>query len=271
MTMPATGNRDGYAGLKPYVLSDDILYGPIPTRRTGLSLGINLLPMGVKVCSFNCAYCQCGWTTIRPAEVEAKGLAYPSVERIASRCGEGFRSLAASGAIPDTITLSGNGEPTLHPAFDRAVDAVLRSRDAHLPGARVTVLSDGTELHRPEVVRGLNRLDERHMKLDAGDAATHKRIDIPLVPFDLDDYVDRLRGLRDVVVQAFFCRGRIDNTGGEAVAAWLERVKLIRPSRVDLYSLDRIPAAEGLERVSAGDLETLAAKVREAGVPAEVY
>lgn len=266
-----SASESEYAGLKPYTLTDDILYGPIPTRRTGLSLGVNLLPPDVKVCSFNCAYCQCGWTTIRPADVAKKGLAYPSLERIDARTAEGFRTLDAGGIRPDTITLSGNGEPTLHPQFDRAVETVVRNRDRFLPGARVTVLSDGSELHRPEVVRGLNLLDERHMKLDAGDAATLKAIDIPLVPFDLDTYVGRLRGLKDCVLQAFFCRGRIDNTGDAALAAWLDRVRAIRPRRVDVYTLARIPAAQGLKSVPREDLEVIAARAREIGIAAETY
>ncbi len=266
MTPSPDGSR-----LKRYVLSDDILYGPIPTRRTGLSLGVNLLPPGVKLCSFNCVYCQCGWSTTRPADAGPKGLAYPAIDRIAARTEEGFRDLAARNVFPDTITLSGNGEPTLHPDFDRAVEAILAARDRHLPKARANVLSNGTELHRPGVVRGLNRLDERHLKLDAGDAATQRRIDIPLVDFDLDAYVARLRELKDVVLQAFFCRGTVDNTGEAAVAAWLARVEAVRPLRVDLMSLDRIPAAEGLARAPQEILEAIADRVRARGISADVH
>jgi wyosine [tRNA(Phe)-imidazoG37] synthetase (radical SAM superfamily) len=260
-----------YASLKPFSLCDGILYGPIPTRRTGLSLGVNLLPPGVKLCSFNCVYCQCGWSTIRPADVERKRLAYPSPGRILEETEAGFRGLAEKGVFPDTITLSGNGEPTLHPQFDRAVEAVVRNRDRFLPKARTNVLSDGTELHRPEVVRGLRLLDERHLKLDAGDAAGARKVNLPLVPFDEGAYAERLASLGDVVVQAFFCRGAVDNTGEAAVGAWLARVKAARPRRVDVMSLDRVPAAEGLVRVPREDLEAIAARVRAAGIPAEVY
>lgn len=260
-----------YAGLRAYVLSDDVLYGPFPTRRTGLSLGINLLPPGVKVCSFNCVYCQCGWSTIRPAEVGKLGLAYPSIGEIERRTAVGFEELRGKGVRPDTITLSGNGEPTLHPEFDRAVEAVVRNRDRFLPGALVNVLSDGTELHRAEVVRGLNLLDERHMKLDAGDAAALRRVNIPLVPFDLETYVGQLGALKDCFVQAFFCRGRVDNTDEESVDAWIGLLRRIRPLRVDLLSLDRIPAAQGLERAGRDLLERISRRVRDAGVPAQVY
>jgi wyosine [tRNA(Phe)-imidazoG37] synthetase (radical SAM superfamily) len=260
-----------YASLKPYALADGILYGPIPTRRTGLSLGINLLPPGVKLCSFNCVYCQCGWSTVRPGEAAAKGLAFPSVEEIDRRTAEGFAGLAARGVLPDTLTLSGNGEPTLHPAFDRAVEAIVRNRDRFLPKARTNALSDGTELHRPEVVRGLDRLDERHLKLDAGDAAGARKVNLPLVPFDPDAYVRQLAALRDCVIQSLFCRGTVDNTGEAAVAAWLARVRAVRPLRVDLLSLDRVPAAEGLERVPREALEAVAARVRALGIPAAVY
>jgi wyosine [tRNA(Phe)-imidazoG37] synthetase (radical SAM superfamily) len=259
------------AAYKTYVLSDDVLYGPIPTRRTGLSLGINLLPPRVKACTFNCVYCQCGWTEIRPEALAAKGFAYPSIDRIDARAAEGFADLAARGVRPDTITLSGNGEPTLHPEFGRAVDVILRRRDRFLPASRVNVLSNGTELGREDVARALDRLDERHLKLDAGDPETLRRFDLPLVPFDLDAYVGQLRRLKDVILQAFFCRGRFDNTGEAAVSAWLERVKSVRPLRVDLFSLARTPAAEGLERLSPEGLERIAARVRAAGIGAEVY
>ena len=261
----------GADGLKPYALSDGILYGPIPTRRTGLSLGVNLLPPGAKLCSFNCVYCQCGWSTVRPAEAAAQGLAFPSVEEVDRCAAEGFADLAARGVFPDTITLSGNGEPTLHPRFDRAVEAIVRNRDRFLPKARTNVLSDGTELHRPEVVRGLRLLDERHLKLDAGDAEGARKVNLPFVPVDADAYAGRLAELGDVVLQAFFCRGAVDNTGEAAVAAWLARVKAARPRRVDLTSLDRIPASAGLERAPREVLEPIAARVRALGIPAAVY
>lgn len=265
------GESGPYARLRKYSLSDDVLYGPFATRRTGLSLGVNLLPAGAKVCSFNCVYCQCGWSTIRPAQVGAMGLSYPSVEEVAERTAAGFARLREQGIVPDTITLSGNGEPTLHPQFDLAVEAVVRNRDRFLAGARVNVLSDGTELHRPEVVRGLNRLDERHMKLDAGDAEGLRRVNLPLVSFDLETYVMQLGALKDCFVQAFFCRGRIDNTGDGAVASWLGLIRRIGPVRVDLMSLDRVPAAEGLEPAGPELLEGIARRVRDLGVAARVY
>ena len=258
-----------YRGLPTFLLKGGAVYGPIHSRRMGRSLGINLLPGDLKTCSFDCVYCQCDWTPLegRPGA----GIPYPSPEDLAREVAEAFAALAGETDLSiDAITLAGNGEPTLHPRFDACVDVILSLRDEHFPEAVVSVLSNGTELGREEVVRGLNALDERVMKLDAGTAAGLTRVDIPLVPFDLDTYEERLRALESVVIQTCFIRGRRDNTTEEEISAWLERLARIRPESVQIYPIARVPAALGLEVVPRQVLEDIARRVRALGLPVEV-
>lgn len=258
--------------LRTFDLSGGILYGPVQSRRMGVSLGVNILPPGIKLCSFNCVYCQCGWSTER---VDEKALArhrFPSARDVAeallARLGE-FRS---AGKKLDSITFSGNGEPTLHPDFPGVVRAVLAARDQAMPGTRVDILSNSAHLGRPGVVEGLNLLDERHMKLDAGRDEGLRGMNLPLVTVRLEDLVRGLGRLRDFHLQAMFARGRWDNTGPEDVAAWIEVVRRLRPKAVHLYSVDRVPADAGVKGVDRPTLERIARQVEErAGVPARVY
>ncbi len=256
-----------YPGLHLFDLKDGILYGPIPSRRLGLSLGINFLPYGDKTCSWDCLYCQCGWTS-KEASPLGDPARFPTVSELSAAFEEGFAALARAGTLPDTLTLSGNGEPTLHPRFGESVDALIRARDRHLPKARISILSNAERAAEPEVRAALMRMDNRCMKLDAGDAAV---LDRPLTPFDLDRHVETLAALRPVVIQSFFVQGALDNTTEALVAPWLDCLVRIRPEEVHLYSLDRVPPAKGLERVPADRLEGIAAMAFKRGITAKVF
>ncbi len=260
-----------YPGLHLFDLKDGILYGPIPSRRLGLSLGINFLPYGNKTCSWDCLYCQCGWTGKEGSPAAADPARFPTVAELSAAFEEGFPALAKAGQSPDTLTLSGNGEPTLHPRFGEAVDALIRSRDRHLPKAKISILSNAERAAEPEVRAALMRLDARCMKLDAGDAATTERLDRPLTPFDLDRHVAALAALRPVLIQSFFVAGALDNTGPGLVAPWLDCLGKIAPEEVHLYSLDRVPPAKGLQAVPKAVLEGIAGRVRARGIPARVF
>ncbi|MCC6741156.1 MAG: radical SAM protein [Planctomycetia bacterium] len=272
MPSASTNPPAEYAALKPWALPQGILYGPFPTRRKGRALGVNLLPPGDKACTFNCAYCQCGWT---PVEVFRSGTwkeSCPSLDEVRRGIEGGFAALQAEGNGPDAIVVSGNGEPTLYPWFEEAVELVLAARDQWFPKVRTMVLTAGTELGRPEIRRACDRLDERCVKLDAGDAKTLKKVDIPLVPFSLEGLVANCAKLRDVTIQSFFTQGAVDNTTEPALAAWLDRLDEIGPVEVQVYSLDRVPAAKGLKRVPRAELEAIARRASQRlGVPAHVF
>jgi len=252
-------------------LWEGIVYGPIPSRRLGLSLGVNILPLGSKLCSFNCRYCQLGWTpppTFDPGRRED----LPSPAIVVKALEEVLARLAAEGAPLDTITFSGNGEPTLHPSLEEIAQTSRTLRDRYVPRAKLAILSNSSTVGKEEVRRALQRFDLKIMKLDAGDEGMIRRLNRPFSPFSLEEVVEGLKALGEVILQSLFVKGRVSNLHPEVLAPWLERIGEIRPLLVQVYSLDRVPADPGLEKVERERLEAIARLVVErTGVKAEVY
>lgn len=250
-------------------LHEGITYGPLISRRFGTSLGINLLPASCKLCSFNCVYCQYGWTEVREAAPDAK---WPRVDEVASAVAEAAARTASAGTTVDRWTLAGHGEPTLHPEFPAVVEALRDLRSTIAPATPIGVLSNSTTAHLPEIRRALGRLDERGMKLDAGTQDQLRHINAASTP--IDQIVEALAALPDIAVQAMFVReprGRVDNASATAVRAWLEAVGRIRPRDVQIYTLARHPAWAQLEPVPAARLHEIAADVRALGLRAAVF
>jgi len=264
--------------LRQISLQDSVVYGPVRSRRLGSSLGINVLPLSYKLCSSNCVYCQYGWTVpARPGHSWAGGPEHPH-ERIKrapellAAVEEAFQELIEQRTPVDCITLAGNGEPTLHPDVEELVGGIKRLRDRYFPIAKVGILSDATQLHRPSVFRALQQLDVRYMKLDAGDEATWRRINEPLGRADWQTMISGLRRLPDVILQCMFIQGSYDNTSDEHIERWIELVSAIRPLSVQVYTVDRAPADPGIVKVPKERLEEIAALLTERiGIPAEVY
>ncbi len=248
------------------------VYGPVPSRRLGVSLGINPLPVETKICNFDCPYCECGWTVSdRPAGN------MPRFETLAAELEAKLKQCQAQGIQLDAITFAGNGEPTLHPRFRDLVEVTCQLRDRYAPQARVAVLTNATRLRRPEVRTGLQRADIRQFKLDAGTEAMFRRVDRPYGQLTLARIVEDIRAFDGPkMLQSMFFRGvsagaPIDNTTPEEVAAWLDHVARIQPMEVHLYSLDRTPAEVTLEKVSRAELEAIAGQVRALGIAAETF
>jgi wyosine [tRNA(Phe)-imidazoG37] synthetase (radical SAM superfamily) len=254
-------------------LLDGVIYGPISSRRFGPSLGINLMPAGKKACSFDCVYCHFGWTNLHSCEAEAFARFLPTVLQVGTALVDAIEELLEGGSPPNVITFSGNGEPTLHPRFGEIVAAVMLIRDRMIPEAKVQVLSNSTMLDSSDVIESLRRLDRRVMKLDVGAEELFTRVNKPVEGLSLNQIVEGLRTLGDVVIQAAFLSGEggLDNSTDEAVAAWIERLKRIGPSEVQIYTIDRPPADSLLERVPKQRLEEIAELVRAAGFDANVY
>ncbi len=252
-------------------LYDEIIFGPVRSRRLGLSLGVNLLPTTSKLCSFDCIYCECGWNNDHPGPRR-----FNSREEVAMRLEEVLEGMRQGGECPDVITFAGNGEPTMHPEFDRVIEDVIALRDRLCPEAKVSVLSNATQLHRPEVCEALKRVDNNILKLDSAFEETVRLMNLPMGNYSVERVVEQMVAFKgQMILQTMFLRGtfrgqRVDNTTEEEVSAWLKLVECIRPSKVMVYSLDRDTPCPTLEKVSKEELLGIAARVEALGIPCPV-
>jgi wyosine [tRNA(Phe)-imidazoG37] synthetase (radical SAM superfamily) len=241
-----------------------IIYGPVPSRRLGLSLGINVLPFGQKYCTFDCAYCQYGWTERSPRQDDA----FPPAADVLAAV---EKALQAPAVVPAYLTFSGNGEPTTHPAFASIVEGVRALRDRLLPAAKLAVLSNSTCVSSANVREALARLDVRIMKLDAGTEPVFRRYSRPLTTCSLDEIVAGLTHLRDVTLQTLFAAGPGGNMEPAHVGAWIEKVVAIAPVAVQLHTLDRDWPSRELTPASPEALHAIAEALHDANCPATVY
>lgn len=265
------GFYNSFMTLSTYPLVHDMVYGPFPSRRLGASLGINILPFGVKLCSFNCNYCQCGWTYDLSDEASLAKYRWPSASEVAAALERWLRE-ASGRARFDAITLAGNGEPTLHPDFLDVVNALLDVRDRHAVGVPLHVLSNGANLHRNEVVAALNLLDERHMKLDAGSESMFLDMNSPTTDIGIWDILQGFKRLKPFIIQTMFTRGRRDNTAPRDVDLWIEAVRKCAPKAVHVYSLARAPADASIVGVPIEELREFARLLTErTGIACEAF
>ncbi len=253
-------------------LFHDIIFGPVHSRRLGLSLGVNLLPTESKLCSFDCIYCECGWNAEHPGVRRFNARADVREQLEAT-----LRQMVAEGTPPDVITFAGNGEPTLHPEFEAVIDDTITLRDTLCPTARVSVLSNATQLHRDDVRRALERVDNPILKLDSAFDATVRRINDPQnAAYSVRGVVGQMKRFGGrMILQTMFLRGSchgepIDNTTDQEVAAWLRLVDEIRPRQVMVYSLDRDTPCPTLEKIPREELQTIASRVEALGIPCSV-
>lgn len=249
-------------------LQPDIIYGPVRSRRLNWSLGLNNLPFNYKLCSFNCVYCQYGWTPVCAIDVADRLDDFPTVSDFSA---ELEAALRASRETINNITFSGNGEPTLHPRFEEMVDIARKLRDEYFPEARIGILSNSSTVAVDQVQRGLAKLDFRIMKLDVGSEEAFRSINRPCPGVDYQAIVHGLKSLAGVTLQAMFVAGKLQNSDDAAVSEWIERVGEIKPLTVQIYSLHRPPAASSLAEVPRERLEEIAARTEAAtGVTVEV-
>ncbi|MDR1780747.1 MAG: radical SAM protein [Tannerella sp.] len=253
-------------------LFHDIVYGPVHSRRLGVSLGINISPADGKRCTFNCIYCECGLNEERLARTKA-----PDRSEVRNALENKLIRMAKEGVAPDVITFSGNGEPTMHPAFADIIADTLELRDKLCPRARVAVLSNSTMIWNERVFNALCRIDDNIMKLDAANDSLIRCIDQPVPKdFTCEKLIERLcRFDGRLIIQTIFLRGErdgeiIDNTGEADISAWIEALKRIRPRKVMIYTIDRDTPIKSLRKVGATELDAIAATLLELGFDVSV-
>jgi wyosine [tRNA(Phe)-imidazoG37] synthetase (radical SAM superfamily) len=256
----------------PTFLFDKIIFGPVKSRRLGVSLGINLLPTNIKVCSFDCIYCECGRN---PKKYEEKAV-LPSRIEVQQKLKEKLEEMFAENLLPDVITFAGNGEPTLHHEFAGIIDDTIELRNQISPKARIAVLSNATMIHKKEVFLALLKVEDNIQKLDSAFEETVKLIDCPNKNFSLLKTVDQLTAFHGkVIIQTLFVRGTykgqtVDNTTEIEIIDWIKLLEKIKPSQVMIYTIARDTPIDTLEKVSAKDLKTIAEKVENAGFKVQV-
>ncbi len=244
------------------------IFGPVHSRRLGVSLGINLMPADGKVCTFDCIYCECGFNADR-----RPSLPRPTRAEVAAALERKLQQMKAEGTAPDVLTFAGNGEPTLHPDFADIVGDTIGLRDRYFPAAKISVLSNSTAAHRPDVHAALMRVDNNILKLDTVDPGYIAAVNRPTGHYSVDRVVETLRSFGGhAIVQTMFMKGTIDgrdvdNTGEEFVAPWLEKVKYIAPREVMIYTIDRETPDRDLRKATREELDAIRDRVVAAGIP----
>lgn len=250
-------------------LFHDIIFGPVRSRRLGLSLGVNLLPTESKLCSFDCIYCECGWNAEHPGLRQ-----FNARDDVRKQLEATLRRMVADATPPDVITFAGNGEPTLHPEFEAVIGDTIALRDALCPAAKVSVLSNATQIHRDDVRRALLRVDNNILKLDSAFDETVRRMNNPQsAEYSVHRIVEQMKRFEGrMILQTMFLRGTcngmpVDNATEEEIAAWLRIVAAIRPRQIMVYSLDRDTPCKTLEKVPREELQAIATRVEALGIP----
>lgn len=254
-------------------LFDKTVFGPVFSRRLGVSLGINLLPNDSKICSFDCIYCECG----RNPKKRSKKSVLPTRADVKMKLKEKLVEMKDEGTTPDVITFAGNGEPTLHPDFHLIIDDTVELRNELCPKARIAVLSNSTMLHKKSVVKALKKVEDNILKFDSAFPETIEILDCPSGSFNIDKIVERLKSFDGTqIIQTMFVSGeykgaRIDNTTNKELDAWMEKIEIIGPKQVMIYTIDRDTPVETLKKIPLETLNRIAERVeKELGIPVQV-
>jgi len=254
-------------------LWDKIAFGPVHSRRLGNSLGVNVSPTTQKICSFDCIYCECGWTLEKNINPEF----FFSVEEIISAIEKKLRACIETNTPIDSITFSGNGEPTLHPDFSQIIDFLITLRNTYYPKTAITCLSNATQLTNPHVLVALQKIENPVLKLDAVTEPLFKLINKPIIPVSVEEIIQHLRQLKgNFILQSLFFKGKFNgqffnNAADPHLSVWMDTVKQLRPQNVMLYSLDRDTPAQMLERIPIEHLQNIAQQLHTFGILANAY
>lgn len=253
----------------PTIIYPSPIFGPVKSRRLGISLGVNLLPKDGKICTFDCIYCECGFNDDRRPKERI-----PSHEEVAVLLEKKLAQMRNENTLPDVITFAGNGEPTIHPQFSDIIDSTIALRDKYCPKAKVSVLSNATMIVKPSVFDALMKVDNNILKLDTVDINYIRRVDRPAGKYDLEQIIKTMKTFKGkCVIQTMFLKGTLDgvsldNTGDEFVKPWIDTVKEIAPREVMIYTIDRETPYKNLEKATHDELDRIVRMLAEEGVKA---
>ena len=253
-------------------LFEQIIFGPIKSRRLGISLGVNLLPLNKKHCTFNCLYCECGWTLPQTGKA-----LFPKREDVMEELEKKLSSMQAKNAMLDAITFAGNGEPTIHPEFAEIIDDTIILRDRYYPKANISVLSNATKAGKAKVAAALHKIEQHILKLDAGTEETFRKINKPKINISLKEILENLELFKgQMIFQTLFVKGTYQgeafvNSSEEELEAWLAHLKALQPKLEMIYHIARATPAEGVEKIGPNKLWEIAQRVEALGIATEVY
>lgn len=252
------------------MLFNEIVFGPIHSRRLGISLGINLLPIESKLCNFDCIYCECGWNT------KAEKKKFNQRDEIKKHLEAKLQIMKSENRYPDSITFSGNGEPTMHPEFAEIIDDTIMLRNKYAPAAKISVLSNATMIAKSNIVAALLKIDNAILKLDSGIDETARLINKPQFAYSIDKIIENMQNFKkQMILQTMFLRGiydgkEVDNTTEIEINAWIDAIKKIEPREIMIYTIDRETPADNLQKVNFAELDKIAEQARKLGYKVQV-
>lgn len=269
-----TGNTASDTSNQKNIIMSTIIYpspifGPVKSRRLGISLGINLLPADGKVCTFDCIYCECGLNAERKAKKPM-----PTREEVAKALEDKLLEMKERGEMPDVLTFAGNGEPTIHPHFGEIIDDTIELRNRLCPWAKVSVLTNATLITRDNLFEALKKVDNNILKLDTVNPDYISTVDRPTGRYDIDTLIERMKAFESkAIIQTMFLKGKVDgreinNTGDEYVMPWMAAIKRIVPREVMIYTIDRETPVSGLLKATREELDRIVALLAEEGIKA---
>lgn len=244
------------------MVREETVFGPIFSRRLGSSLGINLLPVNGKICTFDCIYCECGWNKDGRGDTRL-----PEASEVHEALETKLKQLATEGTPVDSITFSGDGESTIHPGFPQIIEDTIKLRDRYYPKAKVSVLSNATQVHRPEIFAALCKVDNPIMKIDAPTNALAEKINHPAPGYDVTRVVEALKQFKgDFVLQTMFLKSKdFDSSSPEVLNGWMDIVRLLKPREVMAYTIDRPTPEEGLQKFTVEEMSAFLKPLIEEG------
>jgi wyosine [tRNA(Phe)-imidazoG37] synthetase (radical SAM superfamily) len=254
-------------------LFSEIIFGPVKSRRLGVSLGINLLPVNRKICNFNCVYCECGWSLGLKTSQDK----IPSITEVFEALGEKLSIMKKKGQAPDVITYAGNGEPTLHPDFPGIIEDSISLRNKYFPSAEIAVLSNSTNIGDPKIREALMKVDKNILKLDSAFDLTIQTHNRPVQSINSEELIEKLASFNGrLIIQTMFFRGtyegrNMDNTTTREINAWLKALERIKPSEVMIYTISRdTPQGTELEKIPLKELKEISYLVEGLGIKTRV-